>query len=89
MLTSAIDSFSLEHPKWTAWVVRLTVTAVIYVAGSLIAELAGAAGWTYKLFFLGLFLGFSAEGVIWRSYERNRRAILDKAAAGHEGRRAP
>jgi hypothetical protein len=42
---------------------------------------AGADAWSYKLFFLGLFIGFSAEGLIWRRYERRRRAIIDRAAA--------
>jgi hypothetical protein len=76
---TALRSFSFKHPRWTAWLVRLIVTAVIYVASSLVAQIVWSSGWDYKFFFAALFVGFSAEELAWRRYERERRAILERA----------
>jgi hypothetical protein len=55
------------------------VTAVIYVVASLAAQAAWDSGWSYKFFFAALFVGFTAEDLVWRRYDRSRRAVLERA----------
>ena len=83
---SPLATFSFEHPRWTGWLVRLIVTAAIYVAASVVAQIVWSSGWDYKFFFAALFVGFSAEGLVWRRYDRERRAVLERAERRHSGR---
>ena len=83
---SPLATFSFEHPRWTGWLVRLIVTAAIYVVASLVAQIVWSSGWSYKFFVPALFLGFSAEGLVWRRYDRERRAVLERAERRHSGR---